>query len=160
VWLIVVGGLALLWWASRQTASAQTTFDMSETPGRTYSQQIRQFARAIASAEGFGVTNAVPTRAHNPGDLKVPGWTGPTTGAEDISIFADDAEGWERLHHQLQLIVDGRSHVYTLDMTIAEMGDRWTATAQPEWTANVVDWLNTYGDVTVTIETPLRDVLA
>jgi hypothetical protein len=123
--------------------------------GAGYSNAIRQFAAAIARAEGFTVRNSIGARAHNPGNLAVPGWTGPTLGAEGISVFSSDAEGWDRLYRQLQAIVDGRS-LYSLDWTIAQMGDRWAPPATNPggaWARNVADALG------VTTYTTLRSVL-
>lgn len=115
---------------------------------------VRRLAFAIARAEGFGVPGAVPTRAHNPGDLKIPNWTGPVTGAEGISVFATDADGWTQLYRQLLRIVHGRSHVYTLDMTIWEMGIKWTDTHQSAWSHIVAETLG------VPVTTTLRAILA
>ena len=107
-------------------------------------------AQAIATAEGYGVPNAIPTVRNNPGDLKLNGLT--------ITTFKTPAEGWEALHRQLDLIVSGGSAHYTLDMTIAEMAATWTTTEQTAWAANVVATLRAAG-WTVTIMTSLREVL-
>ena len=115
-------------------------------------------ALAIAHAEGFGTAGAVPTRAHNPGDLKIPGWTGPVTGTEGISVFENDATGWAALEHELALIKAGKSHVYTLGMTIAEMAHHWTDTQTDNWATNVCDALTAAGRP-ATLTTLLRDVL-
>ncbi len=115
--------------------------------------QIIAFGKAIAQAEGFGIVGAIPTLAHNPGDLKIPGWTGPTLGTEGISVFANDAEGWDRLYRQLMLIRDGKSHVYTPFDSIAMMATHWTDTAPSAWAANVAAYLE------VPVGTQLRDLL-
>lgn len=107
---------------------------------------VFNFAHAIAKAEGFGIPNAIPTRAHNPGDLVIPGWTGAKLG-ENISVFDSDLEGWNRLYHQLQLIIDGASRVYTLNDTIASMASKWTKTNQAAWAATVASELNATPDV-------------
>jgi hypothetical protein len=123
--------------------------------GGGYSNPIKAFAAAIARAEGFTISNSIPARAHNPGNLAIPGWTGETIGAEGISVFGSDAEGWERLYRQLQLIVDGRS-LYSLDWSIAQMGDRWAPAATNPggyWARNVAAALG------VPTSTRLRDVL-
>ena len=117
------------------------------------------FAHAIAFAEGYGadLTN-VPTRANNPGDLKLPG-SQNTTGAEDITVFPTIQAGWDALTHQLALIVDGKSHIYTVDMSIFEMAAHWTDTQADAWTANVVSYLQSHGFPNVTASDPIGSVL-
>jgi len=110
-----------------------------------YSKVIKDLAQAIAHAEGFGVPGAVPTRAHNPGDLKIPNWKGPITGNENISVFSDDETGWERLYHQLDLIVTKKSHVYNLKMTFIDFANKWTTTEQSFWLDNVMLKLRNLG---------------
>lgn len=114
---------------------------------------LRVFARAIAFAEGYGVPGAIPTVRNNPGDLKLPSSGGA------ITTFASAVEGWAALYRQLDLIVTGRSNVYTIGMTIGEMARRYTATEQTIWTGNVVKYLQKNGYPQVTAQTPLRDVL-
>lgn len=101
------------------------------------SPSIVRFAQAIARAEGFGLPGVIPTLAHNPGDLKIPGWSGPTMG-QGISVFANDADGWDRLYRQLMLIVSGKSHIYSLSDTISTMAAKWTSpTEAAAWGSNV-----------------------
>jgi hypothetical protein len=119
----------------------------------TVTESIQSFAQAIAKAEGFGIPGAIPTMAHNPGDLVVPGWTGAKLGSEGISVFGSDDEGWQRLYHQLNLIVSGQSRVYTLDDTISSMADKWTNTNSKAWALNVA------GALGVSTDAALRDVL-
>lgn len=117
------------------------------------SEKILRFAQAIAHAEGFGVPGTVPTRANNPGDLKILGWDGPVTGNESIPIFPTPEEGWNKLYKQLELIRDRRSHVYTLNMTIQEMANKYTGTQKIEWGSNVAKFLQ------VPITTTLKELL-
>lgn len=121
--------------------------------------RVKTFAEAISVAEGFGVAGSLPQRAHNPGDLVMPGWTGPTLGAEHISVFADDATGWAALYRQLLLIVSGRSHVYGKDVNISQLAHKWTPVGSDEWARNVVAHLNAHGGPVVTIETRLSEVM-
>jgi hypothetical protein len=120
----------------------------------SYSYEVQALARAIAYAEGFYSQGSAPQRAHNPGAIKVPGWTGPVTGSEGISVFASDDAGWEALYHQLDVIATGRSGIYSLGMTISEMARRWTATQQSAWASNVARSLG------VSTNTQLAQVLA
>ena len=116
-------------------------------------------AQAIAHAEGFGKTDAIPTLAHNPGDLVCAWLPGQKMGSEGIHVFDDDASGWAALEHQLNFIAMRKSHVYTPEMSIADMASHWTRTQQSEWAENVVDWLRAHGRLTTTLETPLSAVL-
>jgi hypothetical protein len=107
----------------------------------SYPREIQDFARAIARAEGFYIVGSAPYRAHNPGALKMPGWKGPTTGDQGISVFGSDAEGWDALHRQLWLIATGKSGVYNVDMSILDMARKWTNTEQSGWSQNVANAL-------------------
>lgn len=121
-----------------------------------YNDKISNVAEGIAHAEGYGIPGAIPTIAHNPGDLVIPNWPGNRLGSEGISVFSPDgadAEGWNRLKHQLQIIIDGTSHVYTLDDTISVMANKWTSTQKPIWAGNLASYLG------VTPDTTLREVL-
>jgi hypothetical protein len=120
---------------------------------------IRDLALAIAHAEGFGRPGAIPTRANNPGDLVIPGWSGAQLGAEGISVFPSESAGWDALYAQLQRIVDGRSHIYTVQTTIGEMARRWTATDVESWTTNVIAYLVAHGYSAVTAETPIGRIV-
>ncbi len=115
-------------------------------------------ARAIAHAEGFGVEGAIPTKAHNPGDLVCPWLKGPKLGAEGIHVFEDDATGWAALEHQLDMIRKRASRVYTPSMTIQEMSKQWTHTQADEWCLNVCASLSANGRPAMPT-TLLKDVL-
>jgi hypothetical protein len=143
-------------------AAIATAAEASMVPEPTggYSDAIKRLASAIAFAEGFGIPGAIPTRANNPGDLVIPGWTGGQLGAEKISVFESPAEGWNRLYRQLWLIQSGKSSVYTVNMTIAQMAARWTATEPNHWASNVVSYLVNHGRSDTTIQTTIGSVLA
>ena len=115
-------------------------------------------ALAIAHAEGWGNPDAIPTKAHNPGDLVLGDKGHGTLGAEGITVFDDDATGWAALEHQLLLIKSGKSHVYTVSDTIQQMASKWTNTEVEHWAQNVCDALTRLGR-TANPFTLLRDVL-
>ena len=155
--MLGVGGVLVLAWLTRPKGTVTTSeeYDLSPYGGPTnYSPKVRAFADAIARAEGFYVAGSVPQRARNPGDLKIPNWTGPVLG-EGISVFESVDQGWNALYRQLQFIIDGRSRVYNLDFTIRDMGRKYTATLteQDAWANNVARVLN------VPVDTPLWQVL-
>lgn len=148
--------LAYLLWKYRPLVGTVTTSESYDTddyaPGSTnYTAPIKRLGQAIAAAEGFGVPGAIPTVAKNPGDLVLSGWS-PTLGGAGIAVFDSVDYGWSRLHRQLQLIVSGASSVYSLDDTIASMGQKW-ANGDPAWAANVAGYLG------VSVGTPLYQVL-
>jgi hypothetical protein len=101
--------------------------------------KIQALAQAIATAEGFGVPGAVPTRANNPGDLVFGDQGYGVANSEGVTIYPDVASGFGALYYELNLIFTGQSKVYTLDMTFAKMAQLWTGGDQSgAWAANVV----------------------
>jgi len=82
-------------------------------------------ARAIAKAEGFGVKGSVPTRCHNPGDIRaLPGTHYPGQVGLNKSryvIFKNDSAGWAALQHQLNKIANRESTHYTPEMSIRQL---------------------------------------
>ena len=102
---------------------------------------VNFFAQAIARAEGFHVPDSVPARAHNPGDLTDDGDIGlgviQTSGpaGAKITIYATDEDGWNALYAKVRRILNGASHVYTLDLTIMEMALKYAGST--DWAFNV-----------------------
>jgi hypothetical protein len=88
-------------------------------------QKLDDFAHAVASAEGFGVRHTIPTRFHNPGDIRsraghhYAGQVG--LDKHGYVIFKSDAQGFEALKAQLQLMASGQSQHYGSDITISRM---------------------------------------
>lgn len=172
--LVILGALAGLaaWWLRARsnvstnlggTVTTGTIIDLDDLGGigqTNYGRKIEDFATAIARAEGFYVNGSIPDRAHNPGDLKSPGWTYPgevegSTLGEGIAVFQSDGAGWNALYRQLYLIVTGGSSVYSLDDTIASMGVKWVGshTEGNAWATNVASALG------VSVNTSLVDAL-
>lgn len=156
--VVALLGAFVLWVLRPRALTATVTtsegFDLNPYGGpTTYPDGIKNMAQAIARAEGFFIAGSVPARAHNPGDLVMPNWNGPTLGA-GISVFQDDDDGWNALYHQLNLILTGTSNRYNLDMSIADMAGTWTSTQQGPWANNVAGYLG------VPTSTPLWAVIA
>lgn len=148
-------GLLLRQMQQKEPEAEPTGVDSPSPWGPTsFDRDVIAMGQAIAYAEGFYVQGSAPQRAHNPGAIKVPGWKGPITGSEGISVFTSDDEGWYALRRQIDLIADGRSGIYSLGMTIEDMARRWTATDQSAWAANVSRSLG------VSTNTKLSQVLA
>lgn len=136
--LVIGGGLAA-WFLLRKPVAHVTTdygFDLSPYGGQAdYPNTIKIFAQAIARAEGFYLRDSIPSRAHNPGDLKLAGRE--TLAGTSITRFADDNQGWTALYRQLWIILTGQSDYYTPDMSIEDMAAVWTATDPDAWARNV-----------------------
>ena len=92
--------------------------------GQEAGSKIQMFAYAIGRAEGFGVRGTIPTRYHNPGDIRAksaheyPGQVG--LSKKRYAIFRNDAAGWAALNHQLTKTTEGSSR-YSVNMTLKQM---------------------------------------
>lgn len=148
---IVAGGLAA--WALRAQQTAQQLDDIStidSQPMITYGPGVVLFAQAIARQEGFGVPGARPTRNNNPGNLTGTMWSGRVDDG-GFAVFATAADGWDALFRQLQTIANGRSRVYSPDMTIATMATLYSPKPDPTtWAANVAAFAGFTPDTTLT----------
>jgi hypothetical protein len=63
-------------------------------------------AKLIAKEEGFGKAGTLPSRLHNPGDLRHSPHSqhpGGPAHKEDIGTIDTDAHGWEDLERQLRI---------------------------------------------------------
>jgi hypothetical protein len=103
--------------------------------------KIHQLAVAISKAEGFGIKGAVPTRYHNPGDIRTfrpgvhyPGQVG--INRQCYVIFRTDKAGFAALENNLRKIATGESVYYKPDMTINKLA-RLYATKWRIWAKNV-----------------------
>ncbi len=86
-------------------------------------------ATAIANAEGYGVSGAIPTIANNPGNLEI-GDVGngviQAAGGNQITSFPTVESGWNALVNQINKIYNGTSSVYTPDMTLQQFGTTYS----------------------------------
>lgn len=65
---------------------------------------MSRLARLIAKEEGFGIPGALPTRNHNPGDLRhSPHSQHAADHPEAIGQIDTDEHGWQDLERQLVL---------------------------------------------------------
>lgn len=121
-------------------------------------QLVEKFCQAIANAEGFGPAEALPTRCNNPGDLTDDGDIGLGTarskgiGAANITIYRTADDGWNALRNKVRRMLEGRSKVYFLWMTIDMVGQVYAR--DRDWAINVAREL----DVPVT--TVIGDLVA
>lgn len=104
-------------------------------------QLVEKFCQAIATAEGFGPPEKLPTRCNNPGDLTDDGDVGLGTaqsaglGAAKITIYRSLDDGWDALRKKVRRMLEGKSQVYHLWMTIDMVGQVYAR--NPEWAINV-----------------------
>jgi hypothetical protein len=102
---------------------------------------VEAFATAVAHEEGFYVAGSVPQRANNPCDLTDDGDVGcgviHTSGPEGagITIYPNVEAGWQAAYKKFGRMLNGASHVYTLDMTISDVGMKYSGNAT--WGVNV-----------------------
>lgn len=97
-------------------------------------QKLDKLCHAIAHAEGFGIPRTIPTRYHNPGDLKA-GHT-PLTGQRRIGkaghiVFVSDEAGWAALREYLTGIAEGRRKHYVASMTLSATSRVYAQRWQP-----------------------------
>ena len=121
-------------------------------------QKLDNFAQAVAKAEGFGVKGTIPTRCHNPGDIRsfaqgvhYPGQVG--LNRNGYVIFKNDAAGFAVLKTLIRKMVSGESKHYSPDMTITKIGKVYAGSRV--WAKNVAH--NMGVEPTVTLATLLRE---
>ena len=118
-------------------------------------QKLDNLCHAIAHAEGFGLKGAIPTRYHNPGDLKsrpgLPHLAGQhAIGKGGHIVFQDDASGWAALREYLTGIAEGRRKHYTASMTLSAMSRVYAQRWQP-WLRIVTKELGVPGSTPISL---------
>jgi hypothetical protein len=110
--------------------------------GTTAFPGLSQLSSAIANAEGYGVSGAIPTLANNPGNLTLGDIGGGTLG-QNITVYPDSTAGWNGLNNQLQMIMNGQSRIYNPNMSLQQMGTLWAGggTGSQNWVNNVANYL-------------------
>ena len=109
-------------------------------------ENVIRLANAIKVAEGS------PPEWGNPGSLK----SGDSGGfqlnglgnAEGVVKFVNAEDGWNALCMKLNRILAGKSLVYPLTMTLAEMGLKYSGN-DPNWSINVARELGVSQDITL-----------
>jgi len=85
---------------------------------------LQALGMGIATGEGYFQTGTLPNRQNNPGDVKVGGVL--ATFQPDTFDNPLPNGGWAALYHQLNLNLNGSSHVYDLGMSLRQMCATWT----------------------------------
>lgn len=114
--------------------------------------RVDALAHAIAKAEGFGVHGTIPTRYHNPGDIRA-GKTAHYPGQVGLNkhgyvIFKNDAAGFAALNSLLLKMASGESRFYGTDMTVLKMAKIY-ATGWRLWAKNVTKNLGISPSITL-----------
>lgn len=145
---VLAASVAAVWLWRRSQTSAPTVGPSGAIGATIASVKVQNVAKAIARAEGFYVSGSIPARANNPGNLKNGGRTLGDTG---ITIYESAEQGFAALHRQLNLIIAGQSAYYSLNTTIRQMGQKWTATAHEQlaWATNVAKTIGVSVDSTL-----------
>lgn len=99
---------------------------------------LQSLASAIGTAEGYGIPNAIPTLANNPGDL-VNGDIGYGTMGSGITIYPSAQAGNDALANQLGMIANGTSSNYSPSESISQIGSTWAGGSA--WANNVASAL-------------------
>lgn len=128
----------------------------AKTP-QNFSAKVDLLSRATAFAEGFMdrsgkvLTNNVPARFNNPGDLgpgDAPGFTSQSKDGSQVVQFPDASTGWRYLNNKWYKILAGNSKVFTLDMTITQVAQRYAADWR-NWANNFSSYLGVSTEMTL-----------
>ena len=92
--------------------------------------KVNALATAISRAEGFGKRNTIPSRYHNPGDLKAFRNSTPLEGQVRIGkaghiVFKDDEAGKAALRDYIVRMMDGRSAHFNAGLTLNQVARRY-----------------------------------
>jgi len=92
--------------------------------------KVNALVTAISRAEGFGKRNTIPSRYHNPGDLKAFRKSTPLEGQVRIGkaghiVFKDDEAGKAALRDYIFRMMDGRSAHFNANLTLNQVARRY-----------------------------------
>jgi len=121
------------------------------------SSAIQLFAEGIALAEGWYVSDSRAARNNNPGNL-TKDITNTGIGMDGMFvIYANATDGWNALRRQVELILTDTSSIYTSQMTLRQIGQKYASTSTPgeqlNWAINVASKLG------IDIDTPVSTLL-
>lgn len=98
--------------------------------------RVRRIAQAIARAEGYGVSGAIPTVRNNPGNIR-----DTTLPGQPIATYPTVTAGWEALYQQVRRMLAGSS-LYPKGWTLAQVAQRYTGEIRyMDWANNVARFL-------------------
>lgn len=91
---------------------------------------LSPLAGAIAQAEGYGLPNAIPTLANNPGNIEAGDVGNGTLQAaqnQQITVYNSLADGASALENLLSNAVNGNSSLYSPSMTLSQFGSMYSS---------------------------------
>jgi hypothetical protein len=100
--------------------------------------KIWTICHAIAIAEGYNQQNSNPFRLNNPGDIS-DGYMiygGEAHSGSSVTHFPNAETGWQWLYDKLNRIAQGKSAVYSSQMTWVKFSQKWSGDWQ-NWVTNV-----------------------
>lgn len=124
-------------------------------------QKVASIAEAIAVAEGYYAPgshdgHSLPHTLNNPGSLKKPALGAealPTWKDTGLVAFPSEEAGWAALRHQVNLMLTGRSSVYSPSDTLEIIANKY-AEGDANWGKNVAAKLQ------IPTKTKLADIAA
>lgn len=121
------------------------------------SAAIQLMSEGIALAEGFFVPGSLAAVNHNPGNMTLD-LIGKKIGMnKGFVVYANDADGWANLRKQVEKILTDASGIYTSQMTLREIGQKYASTSPPDeqlaWAINVASKLG------IDIDTPVSTLI-
>lgn len=123
-WKAISLGVALVVVAGRESVT-------TGAPDR-----VMRIAKAIARAEGYGVSGAIPTLRNNPGNLRDTSLPG-----QPIATYQTVTDGWNALYRQVTRMLAGSS-LYPKGWTLIQVAARYTGeTRYMDWANNVARFL-------------------
>jgi hypothetical protein len=104
-----------------------------------WSNAVLRFAKAVSVAEGSLKNHP---EWNNPGDMTYAHGhqTLGTVNSDGVLKFANLADGWDALYHEVDLMFMGRSHIYKPTDTIEAVGLKYS-NGNPNWAVDVADFL-------------------
>lgn len=111
---------------------------------------IWQIAQAVAIAEGYDKENSNPFRLNNPGDISdgYYNFGGEEHSGSNVTNFPDAQTGWQWLYDKLNRMAQGKSSVYSPQMTWTQLAQKWAGDWQ-NWVTNVTRELGVEADSTI-----------
>jgi hypothetical protein len=113
----------------------------------------------ISQAEGYGLDNALPTQANNPGDLEL-GDIGYGTVGNNITVYPDYTTGQNALVGFLNNIFSGNNPNDSPSMSIQQFADTYVNGPQGGTTQGSQNWAQTVAQsLNAGVDTPIGEAV-
>jgi hypothetical protein len=145
--LLAIATVGVLGWnviADDKRAALPPAAEVVTVADEDMEERVGAVAEAIAVAEGYYVRGehdgrSLLYRLNNPGGLKKPALDAeelPTWLDTGLVIFPTKEMGWAALHHQVHMMLTGRSRIYHPSDTLITVGMKY-AEGDTSWGTNV-----------------------